>query len=111
MDMKALMDMAQNLKGQLDEAQQKASDHTYVGEAGGGMVKVVMNGKSQVTQVTIEPSVVDPQEVSLLEDLVRAAVNQAAQNMASGLQKNLGSMAHSMGLDLSSLGLTDESDK
>ena len=110
MDMKQLMDMANQMKSQLNEAQEQAGKATYSGEAGGGMVKVTMNGRTQVTQVKIDKAAVDPNDTELLEDLLRAAFNQASQQMANGLQNNLGNMAQSMGLNLSSLGLGGQGD-
>jgi DNA-binding YbaB/EbfC family protein len=48
-------------------------------EAGGGLVKVTMNGKCEVTKLAIDPEAIDPDDRSMLEDLVTAAVNAAAE--------------------------------
>lgn len=81
--------MHQQMLNDLEESQVE-------GQAGGGMVRIQMNGAFQVTGIAIDKTVVDPAEVSLLEDLVRAAVNDAtrrveevrmekARNVAGGL--------------------------
>lgn len=66
--------------------------------AGGGMVAVKMNGQKQVLQVTIDPSLLAPAEKEMLEDLVVAAVNQAAAKVDETLQDKLGGLGAGMGL-------------
>lgn len=100
MDMNSLMQMAGQFKERLDTTQAKAADMTVQGEAGGGLVQVTMNGRHEVTAVKIDPSVVQPGETALLEDLVRTAVNQASGAVGSGLQDQLGGLAKDFGVDL-----------
>jgi len=78
----------EQLKGLIEQAQQVAqqlqgdlAEHRADGEAGGGLVKVTINGVNQVTAVSIDPKVIDPADPALLEDLVRAAVNQAVDRL------------------------------
>lgn len=104
MDINELMKAAQSLKGQLEEAQAKAEQLRVTGEAGGGMVKVVMNGRYEVVELSIDPHAAKD-DVKLVEDLVRAAFNQASAQVGQQLQGSLGSMAQGMGIDLSALGL------
>jgi nucleoid-associated protein EbfC len=66
--------------------------------AGGGMVKVKMNGQKQVLQVAIDPSLLAPAEKEMLEDLVVAAVNQAALKIDETLQEKLGGLGGGLGL-------------
>jgi DNA-binding YbaB/EbfC family protein len=80
---KALQD---KLKRQLDEIRVEAT-------AGGGMVTVKMNGNKTVTEVTIDPEVVDKDDVEMLQDLVIAAVNEAARKVDEAAQRELGSLA------------------
>lgn len=100
MDMKQIMEMANQLRQQIESAQ-SSLDSRFVGEAGGGMVKVVLDGKHQAVEVKIDPTAVT--DVPLLEDLLRAAFNQASQQLGLGLQRQLGSVAQGLGLDLSKL--------
>lgn len=104
MDLSQIMGMAQKLKEQMAEAEAQADRVHVVGEAGGGLVKVTMSGRMHVQRVQIDPKCLkdDP---ALLEDLVRAAVNDGVHKVTQELQGNMGAMARGMGIDLSALGL------
>ena len=99
MDLNNLMQMATQLREQLTSAQQEAANAHYDGEAGGGMVKVVMNGRHELVELKIDPAVFKSDEVKLLEDLVRAAVNQASARVAESLQSKMGNLAQGLGID------------
>lgn len=82
-----MMKQAQQLQAKMMKMQEELADKTVEASAGGGMVKVVANGRQQVVSLTIEKEVVDPDDVEMLEDLVLAAVNDAlarSQEMVSG---------------------------
>ena len=66
--------------------------------AGGGMVRVRMNGQKQVLQVAVDPSLLTPTEKEMLEDLVVAAVNQAALKVDETLQEKLGGLGGGLGI-------------
>ncbi len=74
---KNLIRQAQELQQRLAKAQEALESETVEGSAGGGAVKVVVNGKQKAQSVKIEPEAVIPQDVAILEDLVLAAVNDA----------------------------------
>jgi hypothetical protein len=59
------------------ELQERLAERTVEASAGGGMVKIVMNGRHELLSISIDPQVVDPSDVEMLEDLVAAAVNEA----------------------------------
>jgi nucleoid-associated protein EbfC len=80
---KALQD---KLKQQLDEIRVEAT-------AGGGMVTVKMSGNKTVTEVRIDPEVVDKNDVEMLQDLVTAAVNEASRKVDEAAQREIGSLA------------------
>ena len=105
MDMKRMVEMANQLREQMTEAQNKARAARYQGEAGGGLVKVTVNGKFEVLDVQVDPRAVDPDDATLLQDLIKAAFNVALRNVSEGMQNQLGGMAQGMGVDLSALGL------
>lgn len=86
MNIQQLMKEAQKAQRKMAEAQERLAGLTVEGTAGGGMVTVTANGAGSISRVAIDPSVVDPQEVELLEDLVTAAVNDA-QRKAKELQE------------------------
>ncbi len=82
-----MMKQAQKLQRKMMKLQEELGERTIETSSGGGMVKVVANGKQQVVSIAIEKEVVDPDDVEMLEDLVLAAVNDAlqkSQEMVSG---------------------------
>ncbi len=86
-DLGNLFAQAQQLQQKMLEAQERAKRTTVEASAGGGMVTAVMNGALELVSLKIDPQAVDPRDVGMLEDLVRAAVNQAlikAQEMMQG---------------------------
>lgn len=72
-----LMKQAQVLQQRFQEAQDKVALVEAEGQSGGGMVKVTLNGKGLARSVKIDPSLADPKDVGMLEDLVLAAINEA----------------------------------
>ena len=79
MDIQYLMRQAKKLEKAMADAREKLGELSVEAESGGGLVKVTMNGKCEVTKLEIDPKVVDPNDKSMLEDLVTAAVNAAAE--------------------------------
>jgi nucleoid-associated protein EbfC len=77
-DLNALMRQAQKLQGDVARAQEELAAMTCDGAAGGGLVTATVNGQFEVVRVKIDKSVVDPNDIGMLEDLVAAAVNAAA---------------------------------
>lgn len=85
-NMGKLMKQAQQLQDKMNKLQEDMADKTVEATAGGGMVKVVANGKQQIVSINIEKEVVDPEDVEMLQDLIVAAVNEAltrSQEMVS----------------------------
>ncbi|MBN2461477.1 MAG: YbaB/EbfC family nucleoid-associated protein [Candidatus Cloacimonetes bacterium] len=76
-----LMKQAQKMQKDLAKAQEELSNMVVEGSSGGGMVKVKMNGKNQVLAVKIDPEVIDPDDVEMLEDLIIAAINEAQEKI------------------------------
>lgn len=72
-----MMKQAQVLQQRFQEAQDKVAQVEAEGQSGGGMVKVTLNGKGLARNVRIDPSLADPKDVGMLEDLVLAAINDA----------------------------------
>jgi len=90
-DPQALLAQALEMQQRLLDAQAEAADETVEGTAGGGTVRVTMTGTGDVTAVRIDPSVVDPQEVELLEDLVVVALRDASAKVGALAEQRLGS--------------------
>ena len=74
-----MMKQAQKLQTQMLRLQEEMAEKTVEATAGGGMIKVVANGRQQILSIQIEKEVVDPDDVEMLQDLVLAAVNDALQ--------------------------------
>jgi DNA-binding YbaB/EbfC family protein len=80
---------AQELKGKFEESQKNAENVQVTGESGGGLVKVRMNGKYQVERVGLEKSVLT-EELTVVEDLIAAAVNSASGKVEQEKKELLG---------------------
>jgi DNA-binding YbaB/EbfC family protein len=79
LDIQYLMRQAKKLEKAMTDAKEKLSELSVEAEAGGGLVKVQLNGKCEVTRLSIDPKAVDPADVGMLEDLVSAAVNAGVE--------------------------------
>ena len=75
-NMQQLMRQAQKMQQQMQEAQERLDEAEYEATAGGGMVSVKVSGKRELTAITIDPQVVDPDDIEMLQDLVMAAVTK-----------------------------------
>ena len=78
-DMGGMMKQIQKMQAQMEEIQKELENKRVEGTAGGGMVKVIANGRQEILEIQIEPEVVNPNDVEMLQDLIVAAVNQARQ--------------------------------
>jgi DNA-binding YbaB/EbfC family protein len=103
MDINDIMRLAGQLREQLASPQNEVVDVKVRGEAGGGLVEVVMNGKYEALEVHIDPRALVPSEVALLEDLLRAAINQAATKVSDTVRDRMGDLGRRLGLDPSLL--------
>lgn len=72
-----MMKQAQEMQSKVEDMQAQLAELEVTGESGAGMVKVVMTGKGQMKNLQIEPSLVTPEDIEVLEDLIVAAVNDA----------------------------------
>ena len=97
-DMSALLKQAQKMQEQMMEARAAAEEAEIEGQSGGGVVKVRVNGAMEFLSVSIDPSVVDPDDVGMLEDLVLAAIRDAVGKAGAVSEQAMG------GLDLGGLG-------
>lgn len=94
-------DMMKNLQGfqsQIGAMQEKLKDITVIGSSGGDMVKVAMNGQLEVLDVSISEICVDPRDVRMLEDLVKAAYADAQARAKAKIQEEAGQMAGGLNL-------------
>jgi len=98
-DMNALLAQAQQMQEQLAQAQQQIVASTVEGSAGNGLVTVTMQGTGEVTAVTVDPSVVDPQDVDTLQDLLVGAFGDAHSKVQELADSTLGPLASGGGLN------------
>ena len=87
-----IMKQAQKLQKQMLEIQQEIGEKTVEGSSGGGMVKVTVNGRQEIIEVKIDPEVIDPEDIELLEDLVLAAVNNAMEKAKDMMEEEMGKL-------------------
>jgi len=77
-----LMKQMQAMQAKMEQMQEELAEKRVEGTAGGGMVRVVANGKQEILEIKIDPEVVNPDDVAMLEELILAAVNQAKEKAA-----------------------------
>ena len=88
-DMNALMRQAQKLQGDVAKVQEELQKMECEGAAGGGLVTATVNGAFEVVRVKLDKSVVDPNDIGMLEDLITAAVNAAANKVKEESKKRM----------------------
>jgi len=88
-NMQDLLRQAQKMQQKLSEAQENLKKLVAEGSAGGGMVVATVNGEQELLKLKINPEVVDPEDVEMLEDLVVAAVNDARRKIQEKSQEEL----------------------
>jgi hypothetical protein len=97
MDINKLMKQASEMQEKMQSMQDEAADAEVTGEAGAGLVKVVMTGRHDVRSVSIDPSLLDESK-EFLEDLLAAAVNDAVRKVEAKSKAAMGSLAGGINL-------------
>ncbi|MFC4410211.1 YbaB/EbfC family nucleoid-associated protein [Chungangia koreensis] len=97
-NMQGMMKQMQKMQKQMAEAQEELGQKHLEGTAGGGMVKVVMTGHKEVVEVVIDPSVVDPEDVEMLQDLVVIATNDALKQVDEITNSTMGQFTKGLNL-------------
>ncbi len=93
--MKKMLQEAQRMQDQL---QRDLSEMRVSASSGGGVVTATVNGQKELLELSINPDAVDPTDVEMLQDLVVAAVNEAARRVDEEVQQKLGGIMGGMGL-------------
>lgn len=96
-NMQQLIKQAQKMQQQMAKAQEELAETEIVGTSGGGLVAVTVTGTGEVVRVKIDPRAVDPEDVETLEDLVLAALNNAADKTHALAQQTMGPLAAGLG--------------
>jgi len=95
-DLGGLFRQAQQLQERLANVQQELAGRTVDASAGGGMVTAVVNGKLELVHIRIDPTLLQTPDVDMLQDLVVAAVNEAARKVDEAMQSQIGAMTGGM---------------
>ena len=93
-----MMKRIQQMQEDMARVQQECEDAEYSASAGGGAIDVTVNGKHQVVSVKIQPDVVDPEDVEMLEDLLVAAVNEAMRKADETAEREMGKITGGMNI-------------
>ncbi|MGF1631548.1 MAG: YbaB/EbfC family nucleoid-associated protein [Kiloniellaceae bacterium] len=93
-----MMKQAQAMQAKMAEMQEKLGQLEVTGQSGAGMVKATLNGKSELRRLKIDPALIDPGEVEVMEDLIVAAVNDAKAKVEAAVAEEMKQVTG--GLDL-----------
>jgi DNA-binding YbaB/EbfC family protein len=97
-DILKILQQAQQVQGRLQQMQEELQSRTVTAASGGGMVSVEADGKGTVRSIKIDPSVVNPADVEMLEDLIVVAVSEAQKKASDLAQQEMGKIAGGMDL-------------
>ncbi|MCL2281923.1 MAG: YbaB/EbfC family nucleoid-associated protein [Fibromonadales bacterium] len=92
MDMQQMLRSMQKMQTQMKKTQENLETQSFSAEAGGGAVKVTLNGNGSVTELKLAQSAVDPNDVEALEDLLMAAFNEAISKKDNAYQESVGAI-------------------
>jgi len=93
-----LMKQAQKFQSQMAKLQEELGDKTIEASAGGGMVTVVVNGRQEILSINIDPEVIDPDDVEMLQDLILAAVNDGLTRAKDMVNEEMGKLTKGLNI-------------
>ena len=88
-DIFGMMKQVQEIQGRMQKAQEELTSMAVEGQAGAGMVRITLNGKGEMQAIRIDPSLVKPDEVEMLEDLILAASQDARAKVEAAMQEKM----------------------
>lgn len=97
-NMANLMKQAQKFQSQIAKLQDELGDKTIEASAGGGMVTVVVNGRQEMLSIKIDPEVIDPDDVEMLQDLILAAVNDGLTRARNMVNEEMGKLTKGLNI-------------
>jgi DNA-binding YbaB/EbfC family protein len=92
MDMARLLKQAQQMQARMNEMKEELAERKVTATSGGGMVTVEANGRGEILSIKIDPQVVDPDDLEMLEDLIVAAVNEAKRRVEDLVKEEMGKL-------------------
>ena len=97
-NMNGMMKKVQKLQKQMQDMQEQIKKETVEASAGGGVVKITINGEQQAQGIQISPEAVDPEDVEMLQDLLAAAFNEAPRPLDEKMSTDMSTLTSSTGL-------------
>ncbi len=96
-NMQAMLKQAQKMQEDMANLQTELEEKEYEVKAGGGVVTIKMNGKKEVTELEIDPEIVDPDDIETLSDVIIAAVNEAIKQVEADATEQMGKITGGLG--------------
>lgn len=93
-----MMKQVQKMQREMEKTQQALEEKTYESSAGGGAIHVKVSGKKELQEITLDPSIVDPDDVEMLQDLIIVAVNEALKTAETEISREMGKITGGMNL-------------
>ena len=97
-----MMQRIQKMQEEMTKTQTAVEESEFSASVGGGAVEVVVNGKHEVKSITMQPDVVDPEDIDMLEDLLLAAINEAIRKANETMESEMGKLTG--GLNIPGMG-------
>ncbi|WP_296114981.1 YbaB/EbfC family nucleoid-associated protein [uncultured Anaerococcus sp.] len=91
-NMNNMMKQVKKMQEDMEKAQQELEEKEFTATAGGGVVEATVSGKKAVTKIKIDPEVVDPEDVEMLQDLIMVAINDASAQADKFNEENMGKL-------------------
>ena len=98
-----IMKQAQQMQAKMAKVQEELAEKKVEASTGGGMITVEVNGKNELLSIKIDKTVVDPEDIEMLEDLVLAAVNEGMKRAQEMISEEMGKVTSGLGIDLPGL--------
>ena len=97
-NMGKLLKQAQQMQAKMSQIQEELGQKTIEATAGGGMVKVTANGNQEIVSIQIDPEVIDPDDIEMLQDLIMAAINDAIKRAKDMMNEEMGKLTKGLNL-------------
>lgn len=97
-NMNQMMKQVQKMQRDMEKTQQELEEKIYEASAGGGTIHVKVTGKKQLTEIVLDPSIVDPDDVEMLQDLIMVAVNEAMKTAEAEISREMSKITGGMNL-------------
>lgn len=98
MNIQNLMKQAQKMQEEMQRKQEELENSLFEGSVASGMVKATLNGKKELVSIKLDKKVVDPEDIEMLEDLIKAAINEAGKKADDAKDEVMGGMSIPGGL-------------